>query len=173
MGGWKRGAIVAIAPLISDIPLIIVILVLLNQIPNFALRAISLIGGVYVIYLAWKLFQAWKSPPFNQLEAKVNFPQNLMRAVLVNYSSPGPYMFWTLVNGPLLLSALRTSIFHGIVFLISFYSLFIGGMLGLVGIFSQAGRLASHFVRVLKLISVIILSLLGIIMIYRGVIGIL
>jgi threonine/homoserine/homoserine lactone efflux protein len=47
MGGWKRGAIVAIAPLVSDIPLIVVILVVLNQIPDLFLRAISLLGGVY------------------------------------------------------------------------------------------------------------------------------
>jgi len=167
-GGWKRGAIVAIAPLVSDIPLIIVILVVLDHIPPLLLRLISIVGGIYVIYLAWNLLRSWRQNRSINLDEKSEFRHNLGRAILVNYLSPGPYMFWSLVNGPLLLQALHISILHGIVFLISFYSLFIGIMIGLVSIFSQAQRFGQRLVRTLTLFSVIILTIIGIVLIYRG-----
>lgn len=171
-GGWKRGAIVSIAPLVSDIPLIIIILVLLDHVPPLFLRFLSIGGGIYVIYLAWNLFQSWRRNRGVNLDEKSEFRHNLGRAILVNYLSPGPYMFWTLVNGPLLLQALHISILHGIVFLISFYGLFIGSMLALVSIFSQAQRFGQRIVRTLSLLSVIILSIFGVVLIYRGVTGI-
>ena len=171
-GGWKRGAIVAIAPLVSDIPLIIVILVLLDHVTPFFLRLISIVGGIYLIYLAWNLFKSWHQNRGLYLDEKSEFRHNLGRAILVNYLSPGPYMFWTLVNGPLLLQALHVSIMHGIVFLISFYALFIGSMITLVSIFSQAQRFGQRLVRTLSLLSVLILSIFGVILIYRGFQGI-
>lgn len=167
-GGWKRGAIVAFAPLLSDIPLVIAVLVLLQKVPAVFLGIISLAGGFYVIYLAWKLYLGRQS---DQAGISVNAPrlsQSLLQAVLVNYSSPGPYLFWSLVNGPLLLAALRVSILHAVLFILSFYALFIGCMLLLAGIFSQARRLDPRLVRVLSLISVIILCAFGVILIYRG-----
>jgi threonine/homoserine/homoserine lactone efflux protein len=171
-GGWKRGVIVAIAPLVSDIPLIIVILVVLDHVPPLLLRLISIVGGIYVIYLAWNLFQSWRQNRSVNLDEKSEFRHNLGRAILVNYLSPGPYMFWTLVNGPLLLQALHISIMHGILFLISFYAMFVGSMIALVSIFSQAQRFGQRIVRTLSLLSVIILSIIGVILIYRGFHGI-
>lgn len=166
--GWKRGAIVAVAPLVSDIPLIIAILLLLKQVPALFVSLISLVGGIYVIYLAFKLFQSWRSKPGEKTSGAASMPHNLARAVLVNYSSPGPYLFWTLVNGPLLLAAMKISIWHGILFMLSFYIFFIGSMLILAGIFSQARRLGSRIIRVLSIISIAILCIFGGLLIYRG-----
>jgi threonine/homoserine/homoserine lactone efflux protein len=171
-GGWKRGAIVAIAPLISDTPLIIVIVVLLDQVPPLFLRLISLFGGIYLLYLAWKLFLKWRQKYSLQLDESAKPYQNLGRAILVNYLSPGPYLFWTLVNGPLLLQALRISIIHGIGFLVSFYGLFIGCMFIFAAIFSQVRRFGQHLVMALTLSSVVILNIFGIILIIRGIRGI-
>ena len=171
--GWKRGAIVALAPLLSDIPLVIAIVLLLEQVPVIFLSLISLLGGIYVIYLAWRGLQAWQGKSNRTVKEESPFHQNLGRAVLVNYSSPGPYMFWTLVNGPLLLSAIRTSILHGIVFLIGFYGLFIGSMLLLAIIFSQAQRIGPKLVRILSLVSMMVLCIFGGVLIFRGLSGIL
>ena len=169
LGGWKRGAIVAAAQLISDTPLIFVTLLLLNQIPALFLRMISLLGGVYVLYLAWKIIRNWSSPRISQQKVPSGLPGDLLRAIVVNYSGAGPYIFWSLVNGPLLLTALRASILHGVIFLISFYGVFIGGMLGLAGIFSQARRLPGYIGLILALISVVVLSFIGLSLIYRSI----
>jgi threonine/homoserine/homoserine lactone efflux protein len=170
-GGWKRGAIVAFAPLISDAPIIIAILLLLNRLPPLFLRLISIAGGIFIFYLAWGLWQKWRMDEqfIPDIGSTVNL--NLGRAVLMNYLSPGPYMFWTLVNGPLLLRALHQSILHGIVFLVSFYSIFIGGMLVLAGIFAQARRFGPRLVRALLLVSIVILILFGGSLLYQGFLG--
>ena len=55
-GGWRRGAPVAFAPLISDLPIILLSLFVLNQLPENFLNVISLAGGVFALYLAWRLW---------------------------------------------------------------------------------------------------------------------
>jgi hypothetical protein len=90
--------------------------------------------------------------------------------VILSLLSPGIYVFWILVNGPILLSALEDSLLLGISFLIGFYTFFVGGMLGIVMIFHFARRLGPRVVRVMTLISIIILVIFGILLISRGVI---
>ena len=68
-GGWRKGAPVAFAPLISDPPVILLILVFLNQIPAMFISVISLAGGIFVLYLAWGLWRGWKSKTQTKLEA--------------------------------------------------------------------------------------------------------
>ena len=170
-GGWRQGAQVALAPLISDPPIVLVILLLLDQLSTRFLQVISLVGGMYVLFLAWGLFRQWRkgSPDLAGLEG--NSPGNLRKAVLMNFLSPGPYTFWTLVNGPILLSALEESIWDGIAFLLGFYGLFIGGMVALAIIFDQARRFGPRVVRGMVLASIVILSVFGVLLIYRGATG--
>ena len=171
-GGWKRGAIVAFAPLISDAPIIITVLLLLNRLPQIFLRGISIAGGIFIFYLAWGLWRQWRLNVQFVIDEKPQLHLNLGRAILINYLSPGPYLFWTLVNGPLLLNAIHQSLLHGIVFLASFYGVFIGGMLALSGIFSQARRFGPSLVRILLLVSIAILILFGSVLLFRGIRGI-
>ncbi len=87
----------------------------------------------------------------------------------MNLLSPGPYTFWTLVNGPILVSALNQSWLHAVAFLASFYGAFIGTALLIVAIFNQARRLGPKSLRILTLISIIILVIFGLVLIYRAV----
>jgi threonine/homoserine/homoserine lactone efflux protein len=163
-GGWRSGFPVAFAPLISDVPIVLVILLLLNQVPPQFLRVISLVGGVYVFYLAWGLWGQWRQASLESPATPTSEVNNLWQGVLMNFLSPGPYIFWTLVNGPLLISALRQSWLYGLAFLLGFYGAFIGLMLGLVFIFDQARRLGPRVVRSLTLVSIIVLVIFGVIL---------
>jgi threonine/homoserine/homoserine lactone efflux protein len=53
--------LVSLAPPISDPPIVLLILLLLDQIPAQFLRIISLAGGLFVLYLAWKLWKQWQA----------------------------------------------------------------------------------------------------------------
>ncbi len=68
--------------------------------------------------------------------------QLLTRSVLINLLSPGPYIFWGTVNGPLLVEGLRRRSSHGAAFLIAFYGTFMGVLLALIAVFNrvQAAR---------------------------------
>ena len=167
-GGWRRGMLVAFAPLISDAPIVIVILLLLSQIPPMFLNVVSLAGGLFVFYLAWSLWKQWRLGAQLTGEEKTRLRGGLGQAVLMNFLSPGPYIFWSLVNGPLLLSALQQSAWHAAAFLFGFYGTFISGMLGLVAIFHQARRFGPRLVRSLLLVSIVILVVFGVMLIYQG-----
>lgn len=170
-GGWRQGALVALGPLISDPLIVVTIVLLLDRVPPSFLLVISLVGGMYVLYLAWGMLKQWRKGSQEVAVVESNPSGNLRKAALMNFLSPGPYAFWTLVNGPILISALKESIWDGIAFLLGFYGIFIGGMVVLAIIFSQARRLGSKVVRILLFVSIIILSVFGIVLIYRGITG--
>jgi len=159
-GGWKRGATLALAPLISDGPIIALVMFLLVQLPPTFLRLISLVGGVYVLYLAWGLWQQWQRA---NTPARPNDPPagGLWQGVLINALSPGPYTFWTLVNGPILLNAWRQSWLHGGAFLFGFYGAMITSLLVIALLFHQARRLGPKIIRALMLVSILVLVAFG------------
>ncbi len=90
---------------------------------------------------------------------------------IMNLFSPGPYTFWFLVSGPILVSALRESTGSGLAFLLGFYGALIGGFLAIAALFHQARRLGPGIVRALSLASILILVAFGIILLKRGIWG--
>jgi threonine/homoserine/homoserine lactone efflux protein len=172
-GGWRRGAVVALAPLISDPPIVLAIVVLLNQLSERFLLYISVAGGLYIFYLAWGLLKQWRQGNQEMVMPESSTSGDLRKGILMNVLSPGPYAFWTLVNGPILLSALEKSVWDGVAFLLGFYGVFIGGMVGIAILFDQARRLGPKVVRGLLLISIVILTVFGAVLFTRGITGLL
>lgn len=170
-GGFRRAAPVAFAPLISDAPIIIFSLLLLNQLPPYFLRLVSLAGGIFALYLAWRLWSSWRSGTEIQVEDGEPNKGSLRRGVIANFLTPGPYLFWTLVTGPILLEAGRQSLALGAAFLIGFYGIMIAGLMGIALLISQARRLGPRVVRGLLLLSCIILVIFAGLLITQGFIG--
>jgi threonine/homoserine/homoserine lactone efflux protein len=170
-GGWRRGAPVAFAPLISDLPIILLSLFVLNQLPENFLNVISLAGGVFALYLAWRLWGNWrKGDELEDTRSEIS-TGSLRRGVIANFLTPGPYLFWALVSGPILLTALRQSIAFGAAFILGFYGVFILSLLGIALIFSQARRLGPRVVHILLLVSIIILVIFAGLLIRQGIFG--
>jgi threonine/homoserine/homoserine lactone efflux protein len=170
-GGWRRGAPVAFAPLISDLPIILLSLFVLNQLPENFLNVISLAGGVFALYLAWRLWGNWrKGDELEDTRSEIS-RGSLRRGVIANFLTPGPYLFWALVSGPILLTALRQSIAFGAAFILGFYGVFILSLLGIALIFSQARRLGPRVVHILLLVSIIILVIFAGLLIRQGIFG--
>lgn len=171
VGGWRRGAPVALAPLVSDFPIILLALLLLEQLPAGFLRAVSLVGGLFAGYLAWSLWRQWRAGAVQTETDAARTGAGLRRGVLMNLLSPGPYLFWTFVLGPVVLRALRESALHGGVFVLGFYGIFIGSLLGLVGLFHQARRLGPLVVRGLQLVSIVVLLVFAVGLLKDGMVG--
>lgn len=170
-GGWRRGAPVAFAPLISDLPIILLSLFVLNQLPENFLNVISLAGGVFALYLAWRLWGNWRKGGELEDAGSEISSGSLRRGVIANFLTPGPYLFWALVSGPILLTALRQSITFGAAFILGFYGVFILSLLGIALIFSQARRLGPRVVHILLLVSIIILVIFAGLLIRQGIFG--
>ncbi len=137
--GTREGLLVAAAPLITDVPIILFALLVLNQLADSAplLAAIGLAGGLFVLYLAYHSFRVGPLPEAAQGEPA----GSLARGILVNALSPHPYLFWAVVGVPLVLQAAETHPASPWLFLGSFYALLVGSK---VATALLIGRYRSH-----------------------------
>ncbi len=122
--GAREGIKVSMAPLITDLPIILLSIFLLSKVVDsvFFLFAISLAQGLFLSYLAWENFQT-RSIPF---ECQSAIPHSVRRGVLVNFLNPNPYIFWFTVGSPMVLREWETSAVSSIGFLFSFYGCLVG-----------------------------------------------
>lgn len=170
--GWRRTLPAAFGPLISDLPVIILVLLLLSAVPPHFISILQLAGGIFLLYLAfnayktWKNFNSTKPPPIHTDR------QTLLSAVMVNLLNPNPYLGWSLVLGPLLLKGWHQNPSNGIVLLVGFYVTLVLGMVITILFFAAAGKFGARINRVLIGISVIALSCFGIYELWSGLTGI-
>jgi len=120
----KEGLKVALAPLITDVPIILVTLFLLTKLSNFemALGIISFLGGAFILYLSYETIQT------KPLEASFqdSKAQSLKKGAMVNALNPHPYLFWFSVGSPTMLKAQAESSLGAVAFVTSFYLCLIG-----------------------------------------------
>jgi threonine/homoserine/homoserine lactone efflux protein len=174
LGGFRRGAPIAFAPLVTDVPIVLLMLFVLKQLPPLVLRVLSLAGGLYVLYLAWSVWRQWRAGAgrtFAASSTQANVWVSLRRGALTNFLNPNPYLFWGLVTGPILIDALNQSALQAAAFLIGFYGVMIGVFLILALIFHHARRLGPRIVRGSLLISSLVLIVFGALLIKQGLIG--
>jgi len=167
--GWKKTLIAAFAPLVSDGPIILVALLLLKQIPIALLRWLYIAGGLFILYLAWQSFRAWRS--FD--ESAASLPQSgdgLWKAALMNLVSPGPYIFWSLVSGPVFLRGLARSTATGISFLAAFYGAMILVNFAVILLFGLASQIGARFRRGMLFLATAALFLFGIYQLWQGIV---
>ncbi len=164
--GWRRTLPAVLAPLLSDGPIILLMVLLLTQMPPAALRVIRIVGGIYVIYLAWKSFQAYRS--YQPLEAPGETGKTLWQAVVTNFLSPGPYVFWSMLAGPVLVNGWKEAPARGLIFLFGFYFAMIGGLVLLVVLFGAARQLGPKVNRALIGLSALALFAFGVYQLWQG-----
>jgi threonine/homoserine/homoserine lactone efflux protein len=170
--GWRRAWPVALAPLISDGPIIVLVLVVLSQVPAWLVRFLYIAGGLFVLYLAVRAYGKWRS--FDAEEEAVTSSsrqQGLWKAAMMNMLSPGPYMFWSLVTGPLFLAGWRESPKYGLGLLFGFYGTMMVTLAGIVVLFATAKRLGPRVTRALLGVSSIALGGFGCYQLWLGLSG--
>jgi threonine/homoserine/homoserine lactone efflux protein len=169
--GWKKLLPAALAPLISDGPIIILCLFVLNQVPIWFQRFLYIAGGVFILYLAFGAYKSWRDfdPNLSQMDSGTQ--RSLSKAVLMNFLSPGPYIYWSLVTGPILLKGWREIPGNGIGFLAGFYVTIISTLVGIILLFGFARELGPKVNRALIGISVIALFCFGFYQLWLGITG--
>lgn len=167
--GPSRTLPVALVPLVSDPPVIAVVLAVLAQVPAGFLRVLQVAGGGVVLWLGAVALRAavrgTGAPPAGEP------PRGFFRAILVNFTNPNAWIFWSLVGGPTLAAAWREAPARALAFLAGFYLLLVGGNALLVLLAGQASRLGAGFQRGLGLASGLALAGFGLWQIARGVAG--
>lgn len=173
--GWRRTLPAAFAPLISDGPIILLVLLVLTRLPEWLLSALQLAGGAFLLYLAWGAWRTFRSSsPIADGELAIvegSIRSNVLKAALTNFLSPSPYIFWATVTGPILIEAWRQAPAMGLAFLIGFYAALIGGIMLFILVFGGAGQLDPRVNRGLSAVSAIALLLFGFFQIVNGING--
>jgi threonine/homoserine/homoserine lactone efflux protein len=165
--GWRRALWVVLAPPLVDIPIIIVTVFLLGQLPDGILQVIRIVGGLLLLWIAWGAYGQFRTGAgftvdADGQESEAYTPRRaLMTAMAMNAISPGPYLFWSTITGPLLLSALEQSVFYGIAFLLAFYGTFLGSLIVLAYVVGRIGGVNVRFTTYLLLLTIILLVYFG------------
>jgi threonine/homoserine/homoserine lactone efflux protein len=125
--GLAGGLLVALAPFISDAPIIALSLLLLDRLPPWAMTAVTFIGGVVVIALGVDALRASRRAELpSQADGEQSAGSELWKGTLVNLLNPHPYLFWATVGGPTLLAGWQERPAHALAFLGGFYALLVG-----------------------------------------------
>ncbi len=122
--GLVSGIKVALAPVVTDAPIVIVTLLVATQLSNIdeVLGVISLIGSCYVLYMAYESM-VQKEQTDNGEEVK---PRSLIKGVFTNALSPHPYLFWLSVGAPTVAKSINVSAIAPVFFIGGFYLSLIG-----------------------------------------------
>ena len=120
----KSGVKVALAPIITDLPIIILTLFILAKLSNFhnILGIISLTGGFFILFMGYESIRT-KGVELNIQETE---PQSLRKGILANALNPHPYLFWFSVGAPTMTEAMKQNIIAPLAFISSFYALLVG-----------------------------------------------
>jgi threonine/homoserine/homoserine lactone efflux protein len=103
--GLFHGFMSSLAPIVTDGPIILVALFLMTKLQDLRwfTSGISILGALYLIYIAYKIL---KSPDsMNPSQSQGKEVSSLTTAIKINFLSPAPYLFWFtigsgyLVNG--------------------------------------------------------------------------
>lgn len=127
-------------------------------------------GAALLLYLAWSLWRelgaapAAGSPPPAPHSAWHGFLQGALMLLF----SPGTYLFWALVLGPLLLQALSQSVLHAVAMLAGFYLFSLGGLNLLALALGRVGSLSRRARRTMQLASLVLMALFAAWLLYTG-----
>jgi threonine/homoserine/homoserine lactone efflux protein len=166
--GWRHTLPAAFAPLLSDGPIIVLVLLVLANMPGGLVQILQIAGGVFLLYLAVGAFRAWQGYDVTKVVPAQASQQTVLKAALVNILNPAPYLGWSLVMGPLLLAGWRETPANGIALLLGFYGTMVISQAGIIMLFAAARNLGPQVSRVLLGVSALALACFGLYELWLG-----
>jgi threonine/homoserine/homoserine lactone efflux protein len=152
--GWRAGAKSAMAPLLTDLPIILLCITVVSVVPPAMLGWISIIGALVLTWFAVETLREVRGAQLAVSVAPTEPDRTWAKAALVNALSPSPWLFWATIGGPILVTAWRASPGTAAAFLFGFYLLLIGTKVALaIGLGASRHRLSTRTYRVILALS--------------------
>lgn len=171
--GWRKSLLIGVAPLVSDLPIIFIVLFVLRQFPPEFLSLMRVVGGAFLLYIAWgawRVFRSGAAMGGNAISARVESWHLLRRAILSNVVSPAPYLFWGTIHGPLVLEgAERFGWGVALAYIAIFYIIFFAGVSLIILAFDRARGLSPRIVRGILLLTILGLAFFGVSLLWQGI----
>lgn len=164
-GGRIRGIKVSLAPLFTDIPLILVIIFILKHIKNihFLLGIISLIGSLLLFYFGYKDLKTDKI----KLQTGNIKSSSFGKGILTNLFNPHPYVFWFFIGVPFMI---KGTTIERASFVLSFLFGIVGTKICLTLIVEKGKKFieTKYYLRIIQSLG-LILIFLGLILFKDGI----
>lgn len=119
--GWRKTLPASLAPVISDGPIAVLILLVLHRLPEGFENYLKAAGGILLLYFAVKAFGEWRRGNEGTGKEAQSAPRTLFQAVAVNAVNPGPYLGWSLILGPAFLEAWQQTPAYAVALVTAFY----------------------------------------------------
>ena len=165
--GPREGCKIALTPLVTDAPIILVALVVAAKLAELRplLGVVSLAGAAFVLYLAWDSLRPARVDP----EAPAEPPRSWFKGILTNLLSPHPWLFWLTVGAAILAKAIAQSWLVAAAFLFGFYLLLVGSKM-LVALMAGRSRdlLAGRPYRVVMRVLAVLLGFFALLLFREG-----
>jgi threonine/homoserine/homoserine lactone efflux protein len=138
--GLGAGLRVALAPLVTDAPIILLCVLLFTALPTWLEAAVTAAGGLFLIYLGVETFLSARHATLQASpDAQAVASTDLWHGALVNALSPHPWLFWITLGAPTLTRAWQAGPLSAFAFLLGFYALLVGGKIA-VAFAVESGR---------------------------------
>ena len=134
--GIRAGIKVALAPIITDLPIILLTFWVLNQFTHLHLflGIIALLGGGVILKMGIDCLRQ----PALDLETSAPRSNSLVKGILTNTLNPQPYLFWLTVGAAIFAEATLVGKPAVAAFIGSFYLLLVGSKIALALIVGQS-----------------------------------
>lgn len=144
-GGFLAGAVAACAPLISDGLVVAASLLVLSQLPEYAVGWLALGGSLFIAWtgIATMLDARGATLAVDPGARRAAARQALWRAGLMNILSPHPWVFWATVGGPLALRTWSSSPAAAVGMVAAFYVAIVGTKVLLAMVVARGRHLLS------------------------------
>lgn len=165
--GIAAGVKVALAPVMTDAPIIFLMLLLVGQLSGFTsiIGLLSIVGSGYVFYMAYDTAKP-KQPLTQRSQDKA---RSISKGVLSNVLSPHPYVFWLTVGAPTIIQANSVNRLAPLLFIVGFYLPLAGSKILLAIVLGKyrtllSGKIYANIMRCLA----VLLSLFAVLLFLDG-----
>lgn len=167
-GDRRNGILIALSPLITDLPIVLFSIFILKAFSNadLVVGILSVSGALFLLYLG---VQNIRSKP-SAVTIKSSYKASLKYGVITNLLSPHPYLFWITIGAPTFVKAGKTGAASSYVFILGFYLFLIGSKMVIALISAKVKGFVNSIIyyNVMRIIGLLLFIFSGIMM-YNGV----
>ena len=169
--GFRAGLLTAIAPLLTDAPIIVLSFLVLRQLPASLLTLVTVAGGLFIIWIGVQTIRSARHAQLSE-EVEGTGGRDLLRGALVNFLNPHPWLFWMTVGVPFLIQSWNEAAWQAVAFLAALYGLLVGTKIVVAWATARGRRfLNSRWYRRLLVACGALLVALGGTLIWQGLIA--
>jgi threonine/homoserine/homoserine lactone efflux protein len=156
--GVMEGIKVAVAPLLTDLPIIVLTVFLISRVTDFQplVGGIALLGSGFLTYLAYESL-TFKGAGIDPSQAK---PRSIRKGMIANFLNPNPYLFWFTVGAPTLLKGWEGGTLAAALFLAGMYSMLVGSKILAAVLVGKSRRLLESrgYIYTIRILGLLLLS---------------